>query len=223
MSLKGRTREIVMGVSLLALLIYLFGPALSTPDELLSESDRSSPTVSGVNAVLDGPDVDLALLTQQPGDYKGQGRNLFDYGRIAPPLPTQEELEAARLEALRLKRLAEAKRESEDAKRARMRQEALDRQKKLAETRKPISSQPPAPAKPKPPNFPYQFIGVIGPAEAKIAIFVDDKDFLMAQEGETLKEDFRIVKIGYDTLQIGYTDPQFEEESRILQMGKDKK
>ena len=36
-----------------------------------------------------------------------------------------------------------------------------------------------------------------------------------------MKEDFRIVKIGYDTLQIGYTDPQFKEESRILQMGKD--
>ncbi len=29
------------------------------------------------------------------------------------------------------------------------------------------------------------------------------------------------MKIGYDTLQIGYTDPQFKEESRILQMGKD--
>ena len=61
---------------------------------------------------------------------------------------------------------------------------------------------------------------MLGQAEEKIAIFLDEKDFFMAKEGEAMKEDFRIVKIGYDTLQLGYTDPVFEGESEILQMGK---
>lgn len=222
MSLKGHTREIVLGVLLVAALVYLFLPSAPQAGDL-SAQDEDRQTVTGTAAsILNGPDVDLALLTQQPGDYDGGGRNLFDYGRIVPPPPTEEELarrarlaEDARLRAEEERKLRQ---EEEEA----LRLAALKRQKELGDKRRNIPKPPPRePAKPVAPSFPYKFIGVLGESESRIAIFVDDQDFLLAMEGEDVKEDFRIMRIGYDTLQIGYTDPQFKEESRILQMGKD--
>ena len=219
MSLKGRMREIVLGVILVAALFYLFLPSAPQAGDP-SEDDQGRQAVTGTAAsILNGPDVDLALLTQQPGDYDGGGRNLFDYGRIAPPPPSAEELaRRARLaEEARLRAEEERKRREEEQEALRL--AARERQKKLAEGRR--NAPKPEPPKPVPPNFPYKFIGLLGESESKIAIFLDNKDFLLAKEGEDVKEDFRIMRIGYDTLQIGYTDPQFKEESRILQMGKD--
>ena len=140
----------------------------------------------------------------------------------AAAMSTRRELaRRARLkEEARLLAEKERKRREEEQEKARLLE--LARQEKLAKDRanrpKPPLMEPP---KPVPPSFSYKFIGVMGPPESKIAIFLDDQDFFLAKEGEDVKEDFRIVKIGYDTLQIGYTDPQFKEESRILQMGKD--
>ena len=222
MSLKGHLREIVLGVILVATLFYLFLPSAPQAGDFLAHGEDPQAVTGTAASILDGPDVDLALLTQQPGDYDGGGRNLFDYGRIVPPPPTEEELarrarlaEEARLRAEEERKLRQ---EEEEA----LRLAALKRQKELDDKRRNAPKPPPRLlAKPVAPNFPYKFIGVLGESESRIAIFVDDQDFLLAMEGEDVKEDFRIMRIGYDTLQIGYTDPQFKEESRILQMGKD--
>ncbi len=222
MSLKGHMREIVLGVILVAALFYLLLPSAPQAGDA-SEDGQGRQAVTGTAAsILNGPDVDLALLTQQPGDYDGGGRSLFDYGRIVPPPPTAEELARRARLAEEARLLAEEERKRREEEQEALRLAALERQKKLDEAnRNRPKPPPPAPPKPVPPNFPYKFIGVLGEPESKIAIFLDDKDFLLAKEGEDVKEDFRIVRIGYDTLQIGYTDPQFKEESRILQMGKD--
>ena len=37
---------------------------------------------------------------------------------------------------------------------------------------------------------------------------------------ETVKEDFQIQRIGYDSLEMGFTDPLFAGESRVIPMGK---
>ncbi len=222
MSLKGHTREIVLGVILVAALVYLFLPPAPQAGDLSAQGEDRQTVTGTAASILNGPDVDLALLTQQPGDYDGGGRNLFDYGRIVPPPPTEEELarrarlaEEARLRAEEERKLRQ---EEEEA----LRLAALKRQKELDDKRRNAPPPPPRePAKPVAPDFPYKFIGLLGESDSRIAIFVDDQDFILAKEGEDVKEDFRIMRIGYDTLQIGYTDPQFKEESRILQMGKD--
>lgn len=224
MTLKGHMREVVMGVGLAALLLYLFLPSVPEMGDLSEDARRRQALTGTAASILDGPDVDLALLTQQPGDYDGGGRNLFDYGRIMPPPPSAEELARRAREAEKAKKRAEEEREAERLRQEALRADALKKQQELADRRRDAPPPvPKEPAKPKPvaPNFPYKFIGVLGEVESRIAIFVDDNDFLLAKEGEEVKEKFRIVKIGYDTLQIGYTDPQFKEESRILKMGKD--
>ncbi len=222
MSLKGHMREIVLGVILVAVLVYLFLPSVPQAGDP-SEDGQGSQAVTGTAAsILNGPDVDLALLTQQPGDYDGGGRNLFDYGHIVPPPPTAEELARRARLAEEARLAAEEERRRREEEQEALRLAALERQRKLEEERRNAPKPPPRePPKPVPPDFPYRFIGVLGESKSKIAIFLDDKDFLLAKEGEDVKEDFRIVRIGYDTLQIGYTDPQFKEESRILQMGRD--
>lgn len=224
MILKKHLREIVMGVALVALLFYFFLPSVPDAGDPSEEEQRRQAVSGAAASILDGPDVDLALLTQQTGDYDGSGRNLFDYGRIMPAPPSAEELARRALEAEEARKRAEEEREAERLRLEALREDALRKQKALAEGRRdappPVPKEPAKPAKPVAPDFPYKFIGVLGEADSRIAIFLDDNDFLLAKEGEDVKEKFHIVRIGYDTLQIGYTDPQFKEESRILQMGK---
>jgi len=221
MNLKGHMREVVLGVVLVALMFYLFLPSAPQAEDLSPEDEaRKAVSITAAN-ILAGPDVDLALLTQQPGDYDGGGRNLFDYGVIKPPPPSAEELARRAAEAEKARLAAEEQRKRMEAEREAARLAALKRQKELDARRRDAPPPPREPARPVPPDFPYKFIGVLGPSTARIAIFVDADDFFLAKEGEDMKEDFRIDEIGYDTLQIGYTDPQFKEESRILQMGKD--
>jgi hypothetical protein len=217
MNLKGHTREIVLGLMLVVLVAYFLWPTV--PGDAQDTVEGGGGGRAGA-VVLNSPDVDLALLSMQPGEYRGGGRNLFDYGKIQPPPPSAEELERLAREAEARRLREEEERRLQEEERERLRQEALRRQKELAEQRLNQASTPAAAAKPIPPTFPYKFIGVLGQAEERIAIFLDEKDFFMAQEGEDVKEDFRIVQIGYDTLRIGYTDPVFEGESEILQMGK---
>ena len=105
------------------------------------------------------------LLTQQPGDYDGGGRNLFDYGRIAPPPPTPEEL-------ARRARLAEearlAGREGAQAPRGGAGERCAWRHSsgRRSWTKSASNAAPPTapmePPKPVPPDFPYKFIGVMG-------------------------------------------------------------
>jgi hypothetical protein len=219
MNLKGHMREVSLGVALVALLVYLFLPSAPASDPPSTEEEARKKVSGTAASILQGPDVDLALLTQQPGNYDGGGRNLFDYGVIKPPPPTPEELAAMAAAAEKARLEADAERKRLEAEREAQRQAMLERQKQLDIDRPPQA--PREPPKPIPPMFPYKFIGVLGESAARIAIFLDKDDFLLAKEGEDVKEKFRIDKIGYDTLQIGYTDPQFKEESRILKMGKD--
>ncbi|MEE9127891.1 MAG: hypothetical protein V3U11_12195, partial [Planctomycetota bacterium] len=135
MSLKGHLREIVLGVVLVAALFYWFLPSVPQGGDLSAQGGEPRAVTGTAASILNGPDVDLALLTQQPGDYDGGGRNLFDYGRILPPPPSAEELaRRARLkEEARLLAEKERKRREEEQEKARLLE--LARQEKLAKDR----------------------------------------------------------------------------------------
>ena len=220
MSLKGHTREIVLTAALVVVLFYVFRPA--GPGDLGGGASRGQ----------QGPDAVMQLIARWDA-YGGVeefmtseaelsvGRSLFDYGKPPPPPgPTPEELAA--MEAARQARLDEERRKREEAER--LRREALERQRQAAldaaKDAPERQATPPPASKPVPPSIGLKFIGLVGASENKIAIFLDGDEFLMAREGDTVKEDFQIQKIGYDSLQMGFTDPRFAEESRVMPMGK---
>ena len=218
MSLKGHTREIVLGVILVIVAVWLLRPAAPEPgDDAEAVARAVRAEVTGLKAKYE--DIDIALLTKDASSYDGGGRNLFDYGVIQPPPPSPEELEARRKAEEERRRLAEqARLEAE-----RLRLEALERQAEadeLAAKNPPPAPPPPTtPARRPPPAIDLKYMGMVGAAKDKIAIFLDGNEFLMAKEGEVVKEHFRVMEIGYDTLRMGYTDPYFEDEHRVLHLG----
>ena len=216
--MRGRAREIVLGTLLLVLLIWAFRPG-GTPEAMQNLQPDQEPIdwVGITRTILETVKISDAL--DPAGDYKGGGRNLFDYGVVKPPPPSPEELERRRKAAEeRARREAEARAEAQ-----RLRQEAEERQReaqRLAALRARQDTATPAPpAKPVPPPLTLKFIGVVGEPDHEIAILLDGTDFLLATEGETVKEAFRVEEIGYESLQMGYTDPQFEGEHKLMQLG----
>ena len=79
------------------------------------------------------------------------------------------------------------------------------------------------PAKPQPPAVNFKFVGYLGPPAALIGVFQvstpDGEEVVLAAEGEVLAENFRVHRIGYEEVEIGYTQEPFLNEKKILPMG----
>ena len=106
MSLKGHTREIVLGVTLVMVAVWLLRPAAPEPgDDAEAQARAVRAEVTVVKAKYE--EIDIAALAKKQSDYDGGGRNLFDYGVIQPPPPSPEELEARRKAEEERRRLAE--------------------------------------------------------------------------------------------------------------------
>jgi len=95
----------------------------------------------------------------------------------------------------------------------------------IARTQKPPPQQPKdlVPPAPKPPAVNFQFVGYLGPQAALIGVFrvstPDGEEVVLAGEGEVLAENFRVHRIGYEEVEIGYTQEPFLNEKKILPMG----
>jgi multidrug efflux pump subunit AcrA (membrane-fusion protein) len=214
-SLRGHTREIVLSFFLVVLLFYLFRPA-TPPAAPAAESPKA-------DAKQADPVKEVAViqrLSGAAGEYQGGGRNLFDYGVIQPPPPSPEEVARAQAEAAKRREADEQARAQAEA----LRQQALAAQLAAEEAARAAQVQearlhPPAPPKPVPPACDLKLFGLVGERGKQIAIFVDSEGFVMAREGETVKKEFRVDRIGYDSLQLGYTDPRFASEHLVLTLG----
>ena len=84
-------------------------------------------------------------------------------------------------------------------------------------TKAPVEEEPEP--LPDPPEVTFKFVGFIGPPTDK-TVFLEDEE---AEEeyiggvGESIAGQFRILEIGYEFVEIGYTDPLFEGQStRII-------
>jgi hypothetical protein len=114
------------------------------------------------------------LLAVEPRPFE-IGRDLFRYGSPPPPPPpSAEELERLRLEAEARRRQAE-----EAARRA---------------------------AVPRPPEVTLRFLGSFGPDRRRIAVFLagDGRSVLNAVEGDVLEGKFIVVKIGFESVDLGF-------------------
>jgi hypothetical protein len=102
----------------------------------------------------------------------------------------------------------------------------------LAPRRGPVSQAPPASADPPPspvapvamrtlpPPMSAGYLGSMGPRGARLAFFDHDRKVVMVGEGETFLHDFRVVRIGYETVTIGFTSPQFKDEVQEIPMSR---
>ena len=219
MAFTAHRREIVMGSVLVIAAFWLLRPPAAPvlPEEVAAETAKEGDPLDEVRRI---PRVDPERLAEGAGEYQGGGRNLFDFGVMRPPPPSPEELaQMAAAEAERQRLEAERQAEAE-----RLRQEALERQReeeaqRAARAAARAAANPPPPPKPVPPSMSFRLIGMVGPADDKLAILLDGEEFLMARVGETVNQSFEVLEIGYDTVTIGYTDPKFASESKVLPLG----
>ena len=92
---------------------------------------------------------------------------------------------------------------------------------------KPVVPPPPpqkaAAAQPTPPEVNFEFVGYLGPQSSLIGVFrvttPDGEEVVLAGVGETLAENFRVYRIGYEEVEIGYTQAPFLNERKVLPMG----
>ncbi len=68
------------------------------------------------------------------------------------------------------------------------------------------------PPPPQPPQITFQFIGYMGPPEERIGVFATP-GILLARKGDTILGKFKVVNIGYESAEIGFTG--FTQTQRI--------
>jgi hypothetical protein len=197
-----RRESILLGAVALAAIAYL---SYVSERAMSSRSAELAGAEVGDLLADTAPVVPMGLLASAVDDYDRAGRDLFKYSKRPP---TAEELEAERL-----RRLAALKAQEEAARKRRQADEA--RQEAAA------NRPPPPPSRPvekQPPRIPFQYIGYLGPKNDRIAVFQEGEDLLLARRGEPLQDLFTVVDIRYESVVMGFTDPEFESRTRELPM-----
>jgi hypothetical protein len=75
----------------------------------------------------------------------------------------------------------------------------------------------PAAASPAPP-ITFRFIGKMGSPKTPLAVLADGNDIYTVKEGEVVNEKFKILKIDFESVTIGYVNPIWTE-TRTIRMG----
>lgn len=211
MARKLSTREAtllaVLGLAA-AVALYVAMGAKDTPGGSLRAKALDAGKKQGETAQDKPPVVHTELLAVGIESFDPSGRDLFKY---APRPPSPREIRRAREEAERRRRDAEiaAKRAAEDEARRRVEEEARARE---------LALHPLPPPPPTPPSVTFRYLGYLGPKDAKVAIFEDGKDLLLARKGEIVKEQFRVVEIKWETVVVGFVKPEFKGQTRELAM-----
>lgn len=163
------------------------------------------------------PDVKLDALASARSSYDPRGRNLFQYGQRQAPTPpppppevVQQQEMQRRMEEEEQRRRVEAILAQKAAEEERLRQQQ--------QTMQPQQPPPPAAAAAAP-EADYKFVGYMGKAADKIAVLMHDGEVVLAKEGERLGKDFVVRQIEFDTVELGYTDPKFKAQKKLLPMG----
>lgn len=138
------------------------------------------------------PVVRLDDLSGQIVDYDPQDRNLFAY--YTPPRPVAKP-------------------------------PVVRAPERVVRPAPPPPAKPPQRADPKPvvarpPKVPFTFIGLLGPKDAKIAVFMEGEEMTLARAGEVLHGQFKLLDFQYQKVIIGYTDERFKDQTTELQQRK---
>lgn len=153
---------------------------------------------------FDVPALRLDLLSLMSPEFDPSGRNLFNYSKRKP---TPEELEAMR------KAQEEARRRAEEQ--ARIREE--ERGRRAEQTRTQVEARAKLP--PPPPPISFRFVGYLGKPDDKIAVLEEGEDLYFGKEEEVVKGHFKIVKIDFDSIIMGYSKPEWQSQTKVLPLG----
>jgi hypothetical protein len=138
----------------------------------------------------EAPVVMMADLAPDSEGYDPDARNLFDY--YTPPPP---------------KRVHQPPPKREPTK------------PRVLPPKQPPKPPPPrGPSGPTPPPITFKFIGILGPAAAKIAVFEgdDEEEMLLARAGDVVQKEFRLIEFGYESVVMGYVDERFKDKTTEL-------
>lgn len=130
------------------------------------------------------PTLRLDLLSKlQTVTFNGNGRNIFEFG-TAPPPPIPES--------------------------------AKKPEPKIIPQSAASTPPPPVtPAKPQAPPIPLKFYGYISTPRgvAKRGFFLDGEDIVVASEGDTIKQRYKVVRIGLNNVDM--EDTQFHQQQTL--------
>jgi hypothetical protein len=74
---------------------------------------------------------------------------------------------------------------------------------------------PPPPPTPTPPEITFQLIGIFGPTDGPIAVLQHGSELINAREGDVVLRAFRIQKIGYESIDVGFVGFPPTESRRL--------
>lgn len=208
MARKLTRREMsLLGLAAIALVVWAVRPRGDGSLPPLPGKEGSAKAETGPG---DAPLVQLALLKAETVTYDPAGRDLFQYSQRPPSAAEIARMRAEAAEAERLRKEAEE--------RARLLAQQQEAEARLRAEQ--LRLNPPPPPKPRPPVMTAKYLGCMGPRANRIAFFERDKELIMAKEGEPFLRDFKVVKIGYETVTIGFTSPQFKDEIQEIPMSR---
>ena len=69
---------------------------------------------------------------------------------------------------------------------------------------------------PKPPAINFTYLGYMGPKDGKIAVFEEGDTVMIARTGDVVKDHFRVVEFGFETIVMGYVDERFKDQTSEL-------
>jgi hypothetical protein len=204
--LSGRETAFIAGLAILAAAWMWHSWTAEAPEAggIVKKSEAK-----GAVALAEAPVVHLDQLDRALVKYDDTGRDLFRY---QPRPPSWAEVR-------RLKAEAEKARQAQIAAEQAVAIRAADQAKRDAEQAAYLAAHPlppvPPPA-PTPPTVTFQFIGYVGPANDRVAAFLQNQDTIVAKTGEVIAKDFKIQEIRYESVILAFTDPRFQGQSREL-------
>jgi hypothetical protein len=139
----------------------------------------------------EAPAIHLALLDREAEGFESGARNLFDYYVPPPPPPPPQPYRPV--------------------------PEVVERPVNVLP---PLPKEPVAyvPPEPTPPTPAFDYLGYIGPKDAKIAVFESEEGVLLAQVGDVVEEQYRLLEFGYETVVLGYTEERFSDRTTEVKM-----
>jgi hypothetical protein len=156
------------------------------------------------------PVVHMDQLDRTVVKYDAKGRDLFKYSTRPPSWGEVKRLKAEMAAAM--------KRQKEAEEQARLIAEARAKEEAARAEYARLHPQPQPP--PQPPPILFQFVGFIGPPDARVAAFQQNNDTIVARVGEVILRDFRVEDVRYESALISYVNPQFKGQTRELPLSR---
>ena len=204
-------KEIVLAVLVMGIGVVLY---IQYQRGAFSSGGPKSTAVAHVKEVTPdqlGKVTPVPLELNTKSTIRPHSRNLFNYAEspreVAEKVRQQQEAEKLAKEAAERRRIQ------------------MEEETKAAALRAEEERRNPPP--PPPPPINLRFIGKMGDARAPIAILADANsgEVYTAKEGEVVLEKFRVKKIEFDSVTIGYADaliaanPNWAQETKVIRMG----